>query len=141
METLYEKQRLLKDALKRIKGVSYNWHDARTSMLEAVFSRGDRRLSKVLEEAYNLGCRFDSWMEMFDFDKWTRAFENADIVPEFYANRKRDKGEMLPWEMIDSGVAKEYLWSERQASLEVKTTPDCRDGCLGCGLKEARLCL
>ncbi len=141
MDTLREKQMLLKDALKRIKGVSYNWHDSRLSMLEAVFSRGDRRLSGVLKEAHDLGCRFDSWMEMFSFDRWTQAFENTGINAEFYANRKREKDEILPWDVIDSGVSKEFLWSERQASLEGKTTPDCREGCIGCGLREAGLCL
>jgi hypothetical protein len=95
----------------------------------------------VLEEAYKLGCRFDSWMDMFDFGKWTQAFENTGISADFYANRQRGEGETLPWEMIDSGVGKGYLWGERQASLEVRTTPDCREGCLGCGLREAGLCL
>lgn len=141
IETLYEKQRLLKDELRRIKGVTYHWHDARTSMLEAVFSRGDRRLSGALEQAFYLGCRFDSWMEMFDYSKWLEAFETSGLKPEFYANRARGKCEAFPWDVIDSGISREYLWSERRASLEASTTSDCREGCLGCGLKEAGLCV
>lgn len=141
MDELYRKQRLLKDALKYIKGVTYNWHDTRLSMLEAVFSRGDRKLSGVLEEAFRLGCRFDSWMELFDYDKWMKAFEAAGISKEFYANRERGENEIFPWDMIDTGVSREFLWSEKKASLAGVTTPDCREGCLGCGLREAGLCV
>ena len=141
MDELYRKQRLLKDALKYIKGVTYNWHDSRLSMLEAVFSRGDRKLSRLLEEAFRLGCRFDSWMELFDFDKWKKAFETAGIPAEFYANRERGENEIFPWDMIDTGVSREFLWSEKNASLAGATTPDCREGCLGCGLREAGLCV
>lgn len=141
MEELYRKQRLLKDALRFIKGVTYNWHDARLSMLEAVFSRGDRRLAGMLEEAYRLGCRFDSWMDVFDFGKWLKAFEAAGISSEFYANRERSEHEIFPWDMIDTGVSRGYLWSEREASLAGETTPDCRERCLGCGLREAGLCV
>lgn len=141
METLYKKQRFLKDILRPIKGVSFSWHDARLSMLEAVFSRGDRRLSKVLEEAYNLGCRFDSWMEMFDFGKWLKAFENTGVSAEFYANRLRGENEIFPWDMIGSGVDRAYFWAQREAGMQGGTTPDCREGCTGCGLKEAGLCL
>ncbi|MGE5494527.1 MAG: TIGR03960 family B12-binding radical SAM protein [Burkholderiales bacterium] len=141
MDELNRKQRLLKDALKYIKGVTYNWHDSRLSMLEAVFSRGDRKLSWVLEEAFRLGCRFDSWMEWFDFDKWTKAFETAGISTEFYANRERGENEIFPWGMIDTGVSREFLWSEKNAALAGATTPDCREGCLGCGLREAGLCV
>jgi radical SAM family uncharacterized protein len=141
MEELYRKQRLLKDALRFIKGVTYNWHETKLSMLEAVFSRGDRRLSKVLEEAYHLGCRFDSWMEVFDYDKWTQAFEATGILKEFYANRERGEHEIFPWDMIDTGVSRSYLWNERRSSREGVTTPDCRERCLGCGLRKAGLCV
>jgi radical SAM superfamily enzyme YgiQ (UPF0313 family) len=140
LETLAEKQRRLKDALRPIKGVKYNWHDARTSMLEAVFARGDRRLSAVLEAAYQAGCRFDSWMEMFDFGKWQTAFETAGIDPDFYAAREREYEEALPWDVIDIGVDKAYLWSEKQRGDAAATTPDCRRGCTGCGLRETGLC-
>ncbi len=136
-----DKQRRLKDALRSVKGVKFNWHDARLSMLEAVFARGDRRTSVVLENAYRLGCRFDSWKELFDFNKWLSAFESTGIDPAFYAARERGKNETLPWDMIDTGLSKDYLWEEKQKADAASTTPDCRNGCTGCGLKEAGLCV
>lgn len=140
LEALAEKQRRLKDVLRPVKGVKYNYHDARTSFLEAVFARGDRRLSAVLEAAYKAGCRFDSWLEMFDFDKWQAAFAAAGIDPGFYAARERQYSETLPWDIIDIGVDKSYLWREKQRSEQTATTPDCRQGCTGCGLTKAGLC-
>lgn len=140
MDALAEKQRKLKDALRPIKGVKYNWHDGRLSMLEAVFARGDRRLSVVLEAAYEVGCRFDSWMELFDFGKWQEAFAQTGVGPDFYAARERSYDETLPWDIIDTGVSKAYLWSEKQRGEEAGTTPDCRKGCTGCGMMEAGLC-
>jgi len=140
MASLTEKQRRLKDALRPIKGVKYNWHDARLSMLEAVFARGDRRLSAVLESAYRSGCRFDSWMELFNFEKWQTAFETTGIDPDFYASRERKSEEILPWDVIDTGVSKAYLWSEKQRGEAALTTPDCRKGCMSCGMREAGLC-
>jgi radical SAM family uncharacterized protein len=140
LELLGEKQRRLKDALRPIKGVKYNWHDARLSMLEAVFARGDRRLSAVLEAAYKAGCRFDSWMEQFDFEKWRAAFEQVGVDPSFYAARERGFEETLPWDVIDTGVSKAFLWDEKQNSEAAATTPDCRLGCTACGLREAGLC-
>lgn len=141
IEMLWKKQEFLRNALRRVKGVKFKWHDARVSMLEAVFARGDRRLSKVLESAYRQGCRFDSWKEYFDFQKWNTAFESTNTPVVFYAERVRGKDEVLPWDIIESGVDKEYLWKENMVSEEKKTTPDCRQGCTGCGLKEAGLCV
>ncbi len=141
MTVFEDKQRRLKDALRRVSGVKFNWHDARLSMLEAVFARGDRRLSAVLVKAYESGCRFDSWKELFDFDKWLRAFEETGIDPAFYASRERGRDETMPWDMIDTGVSKAYLWKEYERSQAQSTTPDCRKGCTGCGLREAGLCV
>ncbi|MDD5017573.1 MAG: TIGR03960 family B12-binding radical SAM protein [Eubacteriales bacterium] len=138
--TLMEKQNFLKNVLRAVKGVKFNWHDAKVSRLEAVFARGDRRLSCVLVAAYRLGCRFDSWKEYFDYEKWLGAFAGADMLPAFYADRVRGKNEALPWDMIGTGVTKDYLWKERTAAYEKKTTPDCRQGCTNCGLKKAGLC-
>lgn len=138
---LEDKQRRLREALRSVKGVKFNWHDARLSMLEAVFARGDRRLSAALYNAYRAGCRFDSWKELFDFDKWLGAFEEARLDPAFYAARERGKDERLPWEVIDSGVSQAYLWEEKLRADTAATTPDCRFGCTGCGLKEAGLCV
>ena len=139
--SLEEKQRRLRDALRAVRGVKYNWHDARLSMLEAVFSRGDRRLSDVLVSAFEAGCRFDSWKELFDFGRWMRAFEEAGLDTAWYAARERDKDEVLPWDIIDTGISRGYLWSEKQTAEAALTTPDCRKGCTGCGMKEAGLCV
>ena len=141
LETLLKKQKLLISHFKALRGVDLKWHEAKLSLLEAVFSRGDRRLSKVIEEAFKSGCRFDGWIELFDFDKWMGAFMAAGLDPAFYANRKREAGEVMPWGMIDTGVSDEYLQNERKKAFDAKTTPDCRAGCLNCGLREAGLCV
>ena len=140
IEALRDKQETLRSALRGIKGVRLSWHDARLSMLEAVFARGDRRLARVIEAAYRMGCRFDSWAEHFDFEKWQAAFEAQGLLPAFYAQRVRERGETLPWDVIDTGVSKDFLWKEKQRSEARQTTADCRAGCTGCGLKKAGLC-
>ena len=119
----------LKEALRRVKGVRFNWHDARLSMLEAVFARGDRRLANVLVRAYEAGCRFDSWKENFDFGKWQSAFEEAGVDPKFYAARERDYDEVLPWDRISAGLDKAFLWREKQLADDAATTVDCRQQC------------
>ena len=134
IEQFEEKQRLL-CRIMRIKGVEFNWHEPHVSFLEAVFSRGDRRTADVLETAWRLGCRFDGWSDQFSFEKWMQAFDSCGIDPSFYANRRREKGELLPWAFIDAGVTEGYLWHEREKAMRAETTPDCRKGCQGCGLK------
>lgn len=141
IEEFERKQFMLRDELRRYKGVKYNWHDAKTSMLEAVFSRGDRRLSKVLELAYKNGCGFDSWKEMFNFEGWMSAFEEAGVDAAFYANRERNTDETLPWDTISAGLSKEFLIREYKKAVEQEgTTPDCRELCSACGLKKVGLC-
>ena len=100
IEETIRKQKLLNSILKQ-KWIRYNWHDAKTSYFEGVFSRGDRRLSQVLLFAYKNGCKFDGWSEFFDFDKWMQAFKQADIDPDFYVTRQRGQDEVLPWDHID----------------------------------------
>jgi hypothetical protein len=102
-------------------------------VLEGVFSRGDRRLGKVLLNAYESGCKFDSWDEFFDFDKWTAAFEKAGLDMEFYTQRKRGFDEILPWDVIDIGVNKSFLISESKKAYQSQTTPNCKEKCSGCG--------
>lgn len=136
-DTLQEferKQRFLCQIM-RIKGVEFNWHEPHVSFLEAVFSRGDRRTADVLEAAWRLGCRFDGWSDQFSFERWMRAFEACGVDPSFYAHRRREKDELLPWAFIDAGVTQEYLWREKERAVRAQTTPDCRKGCQGCGLK------
>lgn len=141
MADLEDKQRRLREALRSVRGVKFNWHDAQLSMLEAVFSRGDRRLSDVLVKAYEAGCRFDSWKELFRFDTWMRAFADAGVDPAWYAERERGRDEVFPWEVIDTGVSRAYFWREKTAAEAALTTHDCRKGCTGCGMKEAGLCV
>ncbi len=132
IDTLIEKQKLIKEKIKT-KNISYSWHQSHVSFLEAVFAKGDRRLGNVLIEAQKLGCRFDGWDEHFDYEKWLKAFENCGISPEFYAYRKIEHDEILPWDHIDIGVRKEHLIKEHDLAYKELTTPSCREKCTGCG--------
>ncbi|MDY3871339.1 MAG: TIGR03960 family B12-binding radical SAM protein [Clostridiaceae bacterium] len=131
-EEAQRRKELLMDSLK-IKNVTYSIHDYRTSMLEAVLARGDRRLSVVLERAWKLGCRLDGWDENFDYAAWMRAFSDCGVDPAFYANRELEREETLPWDHISSGVTKAYLYSELDQARRGIATPDCKAGCRGCG--------
>ncbi|MBQ4560203.1 MAG: TIGR03960 family B12-binding radical SAM protein [Tyzzerella sp.] len=115
------------------KSLKYNWHEADATVLEGVFARGDRRVSKALLEAYKLGCIYDSWGEHFRYDLWMQAFENTGVDIAFYNLRERDLDEVLPWDFINIGVSKEFLKREWKNALEEKVTPNCRMQCAGCG--------
>ena len=129
----YERRvKLLREAITT-KTVTYNWHDSDTSFLEAVLARGDRRMCKVLETAWRKGAKLDTWEEYFSLDRWLEAFEECGLDPHFYANRQRQKDEIMPWSMISSGVTEAYLWRELQQAKAGVTTPDCRTHCNGCG--------
>mgnify|MGYP002688249482 FL=1 len=121
------------DQLNR-KSLKYNWHDAEVTVLEGVFARGDRRTGKVIEEAYRLGCLYDSWTETFDNDKWMQAFENTGIDIGFYNLRERSLDEKFPWDFIDTGVTKEFLIQEWKRAMNGEVTPNCRQRCSGCGV-------
>ena len=131
MEMLVEKQKHLRDCITDRK-ITYNWHDARVSFLETVFARGDRRLGKALLLAAERDVMFDAWDECFDFDRWMEIFESADIDPKFYT-RAFALDEVLPWDIIDCGVTKQYLLRERERAYAEKTTPSCKENCNGCG--------
>ncbi|WP_432408921.1 TIGR03960 family B12-binding radical SAM protein [Wukongibacter sp. M2B1] len=133
IDSLIEKQNHLKGKLRH-KNISYNYHDSKTSFLEGVFARGDRRLSEVLIKAFEKGCKFDGWQEHFLYDKWMEALDECGLDPAFYANRRREYDEILPWDHIDIGVSKQYLINENEKSKEEKLTSDCRQGCTGCGI-------
>jgi radical SAM family uncharacterized protein len=127
------KQTLLKKEL-RGRGLKLNWNDPRETMLEAWLSRGDRRMSAVIEGAWRLGAKFDAWQEFFKFELWAQAFSKVKIDPDFYTHRERRIDETLPWDHIDAGVKKQfltedYLWSERG-----QTRIDCRERCFACGI-------
>jgi len=124
---------LLRDALKRDKSITYNWHDSETSYLEAVFSRGDSRLCDVIEHAWKNGAKFDSWSEYFDYQRWMDAFQACGIDPDFYAHRVREQDELFPWDVTSVGVSRKFLWHERELCYQAQTTPDCRTRCSGCG--------
>ena len=115
------------------KTVTYNWHDGQTSFIEAVLARGDRRLGNVLETVWRKGGHLDAWEEYFSLERWLEAFDECGIDPAFYAYRRREKDEIMPWDMISSGVTKEYLWREHENAVAGVTTPDCRTRCNGCG--------
>ena len=129
----YERRvKLLRGAITA-KAVTYNWHDGDTSFLEAVLARGDRRLGKVLELAFRKGAHLDAWSEYFDLSRWEEAFAECGLDPAFYANRVRDKEEIMPWSVISCYVSDKYLWHQRELAYQSVPTPDCRTQCSGCG--------
>ena len=113
--------------------IRYAYHDAKVSRIEAVLARGDRRLAPAIAAAVDDGAIFDAWDEYFDYDRWMRAFEKAGVDPDFYTVRGYGEDEVLPWDIIDAGVTKDYLLRERHKAYEGKTTPSCKEQCNGCG--------
>lgn len=134
-EMIQAKQQYLKEKLRQVKGVNFNYHESRTSLLEACFARGDRRLCRVLETAFRKGCYLDGWSELFDYEKWVEAFSECGLDMGFYAFRTREKNEVLPWDHIDCGITKAFLWREKEKGDRAEVTPDCRNGCNGCGIQ------
>jgi len=133
LEQFKEKQRYLKQRITN-KKIKFSYHDAETSRVEAVFARGDRRISKGLIEAWKNGARFDGWNDYFSYERWAEAFETTGIDMDFYATRKRSYSELLPWDHIDAGVDKHFLVAENENAKSAAPTQDCRDGCIGCGV-------
>ena len=117
------------------KSIKYNYHEADVSILEGVFARGDRKLSAVLVRAYENGCLFDAWTETFREEPWIRAFDECGISMDFYTARERSLDEILPWDMIDIGVTKDFLKREWNNALNETVTPNCRMRCSGCGAR------
>ena len=142
-EEYLRRVKLLRDNMRE-KAIVYHWHDPDTSYLEAVFARGDRHLADAIELAWREGAKFDSWSEYFDLDRWLRAFDACGLDPAFYANRVRDREEVLPWSRVSTGVTPAFLWRERERAYEAVITPDCRKQCTGCGanhlLEKGRVC-
>ncbi len=133
IEQIKAKQDLLKRQLRR-HGLKLNWSDPRGTMLEAWLSRGDRRLSQVVLEAWRQGARFDAWQEHFNHQAWMEAFESVGLDPAFYTHRERPIDETLPWDHIHAGVKKQFLIEDYQWSLQGQTRADCREGCYACGI-------
>lgn len=115
------------------RSIKYNWHDAKVSVLEGVFARGDRRLSAVLLKAYEHGALFDAWTETFSMEPWIRAFEETGVDPDFYVHRERPVEELLPWDFIDIGVTRQFLIKEWEKAQNGIVTPNCRMQCNSCG--------
>lgn len=115
------------------KKISLSYHDSSTSFLEGAFARGDRRLCNVLENAYKNGCKFDSWSECFDLEKWLDAFEKSGLTAEYFANKEYSYDEILAWDHLDYAVSKNFLINENRKAKEAKTTQNCREKCAGCG--------
>ncbi|MCH5189450.1 MAG: TIGR03960 family B12-binding radical SAM protein [Oscillospiraceae bacterium] len=131
-ESLIEKQKHLLSSVHSRK-VSVSYHESKTSVLEGVFARGDRRLGQVIYKAWQKGSKFDSWDEFFNFDNWLEAFNECGLTPEFYANRVRGYDEVFPWDIMDYGIRKEFLIEENKKAHKSETTPHCRIKCSACG--------
>lgn len=132
LESLRSKQMFLAEKITD-KKIRYNWHEAKVSRLEAVFSKGDRRLSKAILCAQRRGMRFDAWDEYFSYENWLEVFEECGIDIDFYANRRMSYDEILPWDVIDIGVSKSFLINESKKAYQSQTTPNCKEKCSGCG--------
>lgn len=134
LEEIKRKQKYLKEALSS-KKFKYKGHNENMSFLEAVFARGDEKLSVLIEKAWKLGCRLDGWSEHFAFDKWLDAMDKTGIDGSYYSQRVFKKDERLPWDNIQTGIKKDFLYKEYQKSLSWEKTQDCRKVCTACGLK------
>ena len=135
-EEYLSKAHMLNDAIKgklNKKSIRYNWHDARTSVIEGLLARGDRKVGRVIENVYNRGEIFSAWSEHFDYEKWTAAMEEEGLSLDFYVYRQRPIDERLPWDFIDIGVTKTFMKREYENALKEKVTPNCREKCSGCG--------
>ncbi|WP_296647234.1 TIGR03960 family B12-binding radical SAM protein [Romboutsia sp. 13368] len=132
-EEVVEKQRYLVKKLKN-KDIKYNYHDSKTSLMEAVIARGDRRIGKVIYDAFKAGAKFDGWSEYFNLDIWMEAMEKNNLSIDFYAHRERNYEEVFPWDHIDVGVSKKFLIRENEKAKADTVTPDCRHKCNACGI-------
>lgn len=129
----------VKDSIKEThnhRSISYQYHDADVTILEGVFARGDRRVGKVIQRAYEQGAMYDAWSDQFKKQVWLDAFSDCGVSIDFYTSRVRDIEELFPWDFIDCGVQKRFLIREWQTANANKTTPNCREACMGCGAKK-----
>ncbi len=145
-DTFEEKRKHLLSCIKEQlnqRSIKYQCHDAMTSELEGLFARGDRRLAPAIEEAYKRGCIFDAWTDYFKADVWEEVLADKGISKEFYNYRTREKDEILPWDFIDIGVRRDFLWREFERGAAELVTPNCRAQCQGCGCRvyETGICV
>lgn len=132
MDEYKRKVNLLRENIKA-RNVTYNWHDPDTSFVEAVLSRGDRRIADVIEEVWRRGGKLEAWGDYFSFERWMSAMDACGVDPMRYACRERGKDEFLPWDIVDMGVRRAHLWHEREQAYKAELSPDCRKQCTGCG--------
>jgi radical SAM family uncharacterized protein len=136
-DQIHLKRDIVKNGIAK-RGLKVSWQDSKASLLEAVISRGDRRIGKVILRAWQLGCSFDAWSEHFSYEKWLQAFNESGIDPSFYAHRERSLDEILPWSHIDIGITPSYLKREYRKALQGEETGDCRyEGCNVCGFEKS----
>lgn len=134
-ETFMEKQQFLSGKIRN-RRIQYNCHDAKLSALEGIVARGDRRVGQIIYEAWKNGCKFDGWSEYFDYDKWADAIDKTGLDADFYNLRTREREEIMPWDFIDIGVTKDFLWKEWERAIEEQVTPNCREKCSNCGIMD-----
>jgi radical SAM family uncharacterized protein len=142
-ETVDHRLRLLRDALRADKrygrSIGLRYHDGKPGIVEGLLSRGDRRVSKVIRAVWEAGGRFDGWSEHFSFDRWmdaaAKALAGEPVDVGWYTTRERDFGEVLPWDHLDSGLDKDWLWEDWQDSISGAEVEDCRwTPCFDCGV-------
>lgn len=134
IEQILAKQKLLKDQIKNERGMHLRWNDADETHFEGWMSRGDRRLARIIERAWQLGCHFDAWQDHHQHNLWLQAFEESAIDPDFYTHRERGLDEVFPWDHIDVAVHKKFLREDYLMSIKRETRVDCRDNCFACGI-------
>lgn len=132
-EQIRAKQNILKQSL-RDRHIKLTWTNPEDTLLEAWLSRGDRRMSEVIYQAWKVGAKFDAWQEHYSYDKWMEAFRSVGLDPAFYTHRPRSLDEAFPWDHISTGVRKKFLKQDYLLSLGGKTRSDCREGCFACGI-------
>jgi radical SAM superfamily enzyme YgiQ (UPF0313 family) len=134
LEVIKEKQQFIRSQLKG-PGLRFSWHHPEVSYIEAVLSRGDRRLAPAIMAAWRRGARLEGWTENFHYEYWLQAFQETGVNPEFYAYRQRRDNEIFPWDHLDFGISKTFLQKERRRAFAGQLTEDCRTGsCAGCGV-------
>lgn len=137
VEEIRRRQKLLLDSVKGKRYISVSYHDYKISVLEAALAKGGRNVGAVIKKAWELGCKFDGWDELYDFDSWMKAFDETGVSLDFYAHRAMDYDEKTPWEHLDYMVTKDFLIRENKKAKEGRVTPHCRQQCSGCGVNTA----
>lgn len=137
IDEINRRQKLLLDSTKGKRYINVSYHNYRISVLEAALAKGDRRMGAVIKRAWELGCKFDGWDEMYRYDLWMKAFEETGTDIDFYAHRPMDYDETAPWDHLDYMIDKSFFVRENKKAKEGKTTKCCRDGCSGCGVNKA----